>query len=112
MSDTASVISESEAVESLPVEEEGEETRLLEQDPADAVNDIEADQGATSNDGTVPRKRIDKPEAARDPGRSLLPASRVLKIIKADEVRSYITCDALAPTYLRTCAWCRRRLRS
>jgi hypothetical protein len=68
-------------------EETGEETQFIGQEEIDTTGepDAVAAEGLTSNDAG-PSKRVEKAEAAHEPGKSLLPASRVLKIIKADEV--------------------------
>jgi hypothetical protein len=45
----------------------------------------EAGEADYTMGGSASKKRKEKVELTREPGRSLLPASRVLKIIKADE---------------------------
>jgi hypothetical protein len=90
MANSYSGISENEVVDqtiTLLATEEEEEPPSLDQVLPDAVDELELIETVIVNDGAMSNKRAEKSEAFREPGKSLLPASRVLKIIKADEVR-------------------------
>jgi hypothetical protein len=55
-------------------------------DVEEAAEDSDPDDPSALSNDVTNQKRKEKAEVFREPGKSLLPASRVLKIIKADEV--------------------------
>jgi hypothetical protein len=60
--------------------------------------------------GSASKKRKERMELIREPGRSLLPASRVLKIIKADEASTrQCILHKIYLTRIRICVSSRRR---